>query len=314
MVVRALKRSESINQNIWFDKGFVSTSYHNTIPTPQVAQINTWGKNLAKWDLKYLDTFKRLQNSDESLLAELTGQRVQAASDAQASIDDIALVGDLIAPDEARRLMLWFCRAKECAELWQYITEAFYVWLMWRARLPEREHLQSRLYESTRGLLATGAAILADGGERAWPVIPPYRGVDFREFVWLLWREPLYRFLGSEAPTRRNHVGGDWWNEEPVNCHSDLAWLYRAMLCIGGGTDRSGQRVVLPNEILEVAWLEEVMTVRKDNGDSLILPLAESYEAGKITSVDTSVDICFDMVRSERKIVVSSSLPGHRNT
>jgi len=271
--IKALKRSEDINQKIFFNKGFVGPSYHNTIPDPDRAEANLWVKNLAKWDLKYEQLFHRIYNPDLDMIAELLTEKDDAIEQAQLSLAEVKTLENKIDDVLYERLVYLFMKAEECGQVWKLLTEVFYLYVMSLRNGNVFDSIKQRLYEASISLLDVGDAIVKMRGEKSWPVIAVYRGINYNEFVARIWRKIFYKHINQAPPAKITYQAADYVETVPEFHPGTVEHLWRMLLGIRNSDGIMPVTISVPASMSEIHIDEREFTVINSRSESLTLPI-----------------------------------------
>ena len=269
--IKVLKRSEDINQKIFFHKGFVGPSYHNTIPDPDRGESNLWVKNLAKWDIKYEKLFHRLYNPDLDVIKELLEEKVDAIQQAELSLSEIKSLEGKIDTVLYERLLYLFMKAIECGRVWKSLTEVFFLYVMTLRDENIFPKIKQWLFDASIELLGIGNSVVEMRGEKTWPVISVYRGVDYNDFVCRIWRKLLYKHIGTTPPATEKESAADFVDYHPVFVHGTVEHLWRLLL--GIKTPGARMEIIIPESVKSISIEENIFTIHNNNSETLSLPI-----------------------------------------
>jgi len=175
-VERALRRTASITQGIFFVKGFSLLTHLNQVP-----HIDTIDTELDKSYLLeffpnnavYRNIHRQLSNPSEATLKEILEEKSNAAKLARQSLQDIETVRDNLAVKDYDQLRTNLRRSENAALLWKQIANVYF-------RL--RQSKPEPLTQAVKDLLTESCRIEKEAG-KVWPVYPAARGTTAYQFA-----------------------------------------------------------------------------------------------------------------------------------
>jgi hypothetical protein len=179
-VERALRRTATISEGIFFVKGF-SLLTHLNMP-PHLAYIDgeldhSYLLDLFPENAAYRRAYQELKRPSAQTLAEILGEKQAASDAARASLLDIASVRGHLTPSRYAELEHGLTAADDAAQLWKRIAAVYF-----------QMNDQKKLAIAVRELVGEACRIESQRGQ-VWPVYPAARGTT----VYRLAEEALER-------------------------------------------------------------------------------------------------------------------------
>lgn len=175
-VERALRRTSSITQGIFFVKGFSLLTHLNMVPHLDTIDAELDKSYLLEFfpkSAEYRRTHRVLSKPSDSELASILAEKQAAADASRESLRDIESVRDQLRDADYHQLRAGMWRAENAALLWKDIAEVYF-----RLRRGDQEPLSAAI----RGLLQRACEIEKESGQ-VWPVYPAARGISVYDFA-----------------------------------------------------------------------------------------------------------------------------------
>jgi len=227
------------------------------------------------------------------LITAAKREKAEAVKLAAAAREDIRGARQKLSPVEYQRLLYWFQKLRDTAELWGHLTELYLRHHMLGAG--HDEAVLPPLLEAARASLRKAVEMENRHGKNSWPVFSPDRGVTAYEFVQQILRRHIGDITGEpvEVAIRTKEV--DSVVTTPVVRPGSTESFWRALVECGRAGFQIGQTTEAPLRwppgLRQMRVGGESMTLTGQNGRELILPLPYGVEGTTPAARDTAYTV-----------------------
>jgi len=273
-----LEPTEPAANKIYLTLGTYAVNYANRIPTPPYVEQMLLCLSLAKWDMTWADTHKRIQDRDATVVHDVVREKVEGIRLALDARRKSRMMGEGLVLEDALKIKLGLDRLVEAGLLFARVNELFF-----RGRSIEagKDTRIDRFVHAAESMMRRARQIRDRWGYDAWPCgTQIYRGnTAVEQFLCEAYRPLIYRWLGQPVPCRilPPHNGGEIGGTTPLWPEGNLEHFWRMLLALAPTPGQQGApedefEIEVPSCLEAVHLSGRHMTFVGDAGE-LVVPL-----------------------------------------